>query len=162
MSPNIVDKRPGTPPENSGEAKFNPFQPEMPRIPGVSDGSRHASKGLNVQKQSRLPQILAIVAVVLVLSGVAFWWFRNKLRSSDVASVGPESSEQNSSAPSTVFSNPVATVHDGPSMAGTVEELSKPWSAKKFSFIKPITHESVDAMVIRLPSGELWAFSLQA
>jgi hypothetical protein len=46
-------------------------------------------------------------------------------------------------------------------VAATVEELSKPWAAKKFTFVKPVTQENIPAMVIRLPSGGLWAFSLQ-
>jgi hypothetical protein len=46
-------------------------------------------------------------------------------------------------------------------VAATIEELSKPWAARKFTFIKPVTQESIPAMVVRLPSGGLWAFSLQ-
>jgi len=49
---------------------------------------------------------------------------------------------------------------DGPTVAATAEELARPWSAKQFTFVKPLTHEKVDAMVIRLPGGRLWAFAL--
>jgi hypothetical protein len=46
-------------------------------------------------------------------------------------------------------------------LAATVDELSKPWAAKKFTFVKPLLQEKINAMVIRLPSGGLWAFALQ-
>lgn len=162
MSPNIIDKRPSTPLGNSGENKFKPFQPEMPRIPGVSDGSRHAARGLDTASDSKLPQILIVAVVVLAIVGAAFLWARKKLRASIAASTDPEISENSSPPPPAIFSNPVAPIRDGPSVAGTVDELSKPWASRKFNFVKPITHESVDAIVIRLPSGEFWAFSLQA
>jgi hypothetical protein len=162
MSPNLIVKRPTAPPENSGENKFNPFQPEMPRIPGVSDGSRHATQGLNNSSKNRLPQILAIAAAVLLIIAAVFWWSRNKLRASSNASMNPEIPEQTLPSPTASFPSPIQSVHEGPSVAGTVEELSKPWAAKKFTFVKPITHENIDAMVMRLPNGELWAFSLQA
>ena len=42
-----------------------------------------------------------------------------------------------------------------------MDELSKPWAAKKFIFVNPLTLENIHAMVIRLPGGEYWAFSLQ-
>jgi hypothetical protein len=50
---------------------------------------------------------------------------------------------------------------DGPAIIATAEELSKPWSSKTFIFAKPLSSESINAMVIRLPGGGLWAFSLQ-
>ena len=46
-------------------------------------------------------------------------------------------------------------------MAATAEELSKPWASKTFNFVKPLTHENLNAIVIRLPGGGLWAFALQ-
>jgi hypothetical protein len=54
----------------------------------------------------------------------------------------------------------VSAAPTGPTVAGTVDELSKPWAAKKFTFVKPVTRENIPAMVVRLPGGELWAFSL--
>ena len=49
----------------------------------------------------------------------------------------------------------------GGNVVGTTDELSQPWSSKKFVFVKPFSRESVKAVAVRLPTGELWAFSLQ-
>jgi hypothetical protein len=151
------ESAPGAPVEN----KFNPFQPEMPQIPGVTDGSRHAKHGLDGPDTQRLTQI-AIIAVVLVLIvGAGFWWFRIKMRAATSPSAETEAAEQAASTSAPALPIPITPIHDGPSVAATVDELSKPWAAKKFNFVKPITQENINAIVIRLPSGELWAFSLQ-
>jgi hypothetical protein len=161
MSPNLIVKTPDTPPESPEKNQFNRFQPEMPRIPGVSDGSRHADQGLNNPGNNRMPQIVAIAATVLLIIAGIFWWSRSKSRGATSASTDPEVPEETSSVPAASFSTP-QPVHEGPTVAATVDELSKPWAAKQFNFVKPITHENIDAMVIRLPGGDLWAFSLQA
>lgn len=165
MAPNLTEKRPASPPESAGPAKFNPMQPEMPRIPGVSDGSRRLNaQPENSSKSEPAPirQIALIVAAVISIGLAIFMWSRYKSHSSSSASADPEIADQTTSAPAPVFSVPSPTAHDGPILVATVEELAKPWSAKKFNFVKPITHENIDAIVVRLPSGELWAFSLKA
>jgi hypothetical protein len=58
--------------------------------------------------------------------------------------------------------------HAGPVEVAGLEELSKPWSSKKFLFHQRLSSEVVPAMVVRLPGGaanrtsSYWAFSLQA
>jgi hypothetical protein len=162
MAPNVTEKRPPASPETPGQKQFNRFQPEMPRIPGVSDGSQPVHLDPVDSDKSKLAPILAIVAVVLLIVVAVFWWSRIKSRSASGAAVDPETADPTASTPLPAFPAPSAAIHDGPSAAGTIEQLAKPWSAKKFSFVKPITHENIDAMVVRLPTGELWAFSLQA
>jgi hypothetical protein len=165
MAPNLTEKRPPSPPESAGPTKFNPFHPEMPRIPGVSDGTQRANRELDNSGDNRSApnlQIVVIVAVVVSVGLAVFLWSRFRSRSASGASADPEISGQTTSAPPPAFAIPAPVVHDGPSSAGTVEQLAKPWSAKKFNFVKPITHENIDAIVVRLPSGELWAFSLNA
>ena len=110
----------------------------------------------------RLTQIAATAAVVFLIAGAILLWSRSKSRGPSSASTDPEIAEGTSSTPAVNFTNPVPPVREGPTVAATVEELSKPWAAKQFNFVKPFTHEKIDAMVMRLPSGELWAFSLQA
>ena len=56
---------------------------------------------------------------------------------------------------------PSLSLSDGSVQVARVEDLAKPWSAKKFTFVKPFNHQSVDAMAIRLPGGALWGFALQ-
>jgi len=162
MSPKPIVKPPDAPPENPEQNKFRPFQPEMPRIPGVSDGSRRANPGSRSPGNNRMPQIAAIAAAILLISAGIVWWSRSKSRVSTGASTDLEIPEETSAPPAANFSNPATDVHEGPTVAGTVEELSKPWAANKFKFVKPFTREIIDAMVIRLPGGDLWAFSLQA
>jgi hypothetical protein len=162
MPPKPIVKPPDDPLASPEQNKLRPFQPEMPRIPGVSDGSRRANPESRNPGDNRMPQIVAIAAAVLLICAGIFWWLKNKSRAPASASADPEIPEETSPPPAANFSNPTTDVQEGPTVAGTVEELSKPWSAKKFKFVKPFTHEVIDAMVIRLPGGDLWAFSLQA
>jgi hypothetical protein len=40
--------------------------------------------------------------------------------------------------------------------------MAKTWSAKRFMFRDPMTHQNAPAMVVRLPRGDYWGFSLLA
>lgn len=145
--------------EKPAENKFKPFQPEMPQIPGVTDGSRHAKQGLNANHSQKLLQIGAMLIAVVFVGALIMWWAKTK--TSGVASPAPDGDSADRTVPAPPIPSPVAAVPEGPIVAATVEELSKPWSAKKFAFVKPFTRENVNAMVIRLPGGGLWAFSLK-
>jgi hypothetical protein len=150
---------PAEPPDKPVENKFDPFRPEMPQIPGVSQGSRQsnlASSGLDTQ---RLLQIGGIVLAVLLIGAVIFWRVRSRPPGAGNAASNAEVVEENLPAPP--LPNPVATDQEGPTVAATVDQLSKPWDAKKFTYVKVITQEHIDAMVVRLPGGELWGFSRQ-
>ena len=140
-------------------AKFDPMRPEMPNIPGISHPApgreRSGFSGIDPQ---RLPQIVGIAVAALLAAGV-FWWIRNRPRADVNPSSDSEIADQNSPVPDVPA--PTPQFHEGPTVAATVEELSKPWAAKKFTFVNPLTQESTPAMVIRLPNGEYWAFSLQ-
>lgn len=48
-----------------------------------------------------------------------------------------------------------------PGPIARVDELTNAWSSKRFAFHDPVTSESVPAMLVRLPRGEYWAFSLR-
>ena len=151
------DQKPGN--------KFDPFHPEMPKIPGVSAGSLPAGRAprerafnSNFDSQ-RIVQIGGGVAAVLLLGGLIFWWASSKGRGP--AALPADAAVVDQPVPSPPVPNLRTPIHDGPTEAATAEELSKPWSAKKFTFVKPITQENIDAIVIRLPSGGLWAFALQ-
>ena len=134
------------------------MRPEMPQIPGVSQSSGRASSGSGGIDSKRLTQIGGIAAAALVLAGL-FWWIRSKPRATGNPSNDSEVA-QDSSAPAVPA--PTPQFGDGPTVAATVDELSKPWAAKKFTYVDSLTQEHTAAMVIRLPNGEYWAFSLQA
>ena len=152
-------KPPEVSPEKPAENKFDRFHPEMPTIPGVGPGSRHARRGLGGIDPQRLLQIGGAVAVVLFIGVVIFWWTRSKASRKADPNTDSEVAEQ--SMPTPPPANAIEPAHDGPTVAATVDELSKPWAAKKFTFANPITLEHINSMVIRLPGGGLWAFSLQ-
>ena len=146
-------------------SKFDPFHPEMPKIPGVSAVSRSTGQATREREfnsnfdPQRLMLICGGIAAVLLLGGLSFWWASGRNRGP--AAQPADATAVDQPAPSLPVPNLRTPVHDGPTEAATAQELSKPWSAKKFTFVKPITMENIDAIVIRLPSGGLWAFALQ-
>lgn len=144
---------------NPAEKKIDRFNPGMPSIPGVSHESAKAGRGSSGMDTQFLLQIGGI-AFAVVLIGVVIYW-RTASRSRATAKSSPVSDVAEQAAPAPPPPAPVATIHDGPTIAASVDELSKPWDAKKFTYANSLTQENVDAMVIRLPGGALWAFSLQ-
>jgi hypothetical protein len=102
-------------------------------------------------------------AVLVLLGGIVFWTVhsmgRPAARASEVAEALP-------AGPIDV--SPVAVPAAGPVKAATLEELANPWSSREFTFVDPITHSAVPAIVVHLPAGaanssaSYWAFSLQA
>lgn len=125
--------------------------PVMPRIPGVSDKPAAA--------QFQLKPLIAVIVAALVCAGGFAVWLSHRRQADQkalaaAATAAPEVSISDSS--------PTATTQIDPDVIGTVDELAKAWSSKKFNFVDPQSHDSAPAMVIRLPgTGEsFWAFSL--
>jgi hypothetical protein len=151
-----VERKPSVPkPEN----KVDRFHPGMPSIPGVSNASSNASRGGSGMDTQLLLQIGGMAAAVVLVGALFYWWATSRSRSAAKPAADPDAAEQ--AVPVTPEPAPIAPVHEGPSLAASVDELSKPWDAKKFNFFNNITHQNIDAMVIRIPGGALWAFSLQ-
>ena len=160
MPVKLPTKTPDAPPDKPAENKFDPFRPEMPTIPGVGQGRRQAGRGRGGFDAQRLLQIGGIAVAVVLIGAVLFWWVKSKSHGeARSSSSGADATEQ--VAPATPLSNLIPAAHEGPTLAATLDELSKPWAAKKFTFVNPLTLENIPAMVIRLPGGEYWAFSLQ-
>jgi hypothetical protein len=150
-------KPPGTI-SNKPDTKLNRFQPDMPQIPGVPT-ARGARPGLGSRK---LAKTGGIVAATLLI-GIAFLWWMRGISKRANQSPSPETAVAESSLPTASLSAPPSAAPAGAdaTVAATAEELSKPWAAKPFTFVNPATHENVEAMVIRLPGGNLWSFALQ-
>jgi hypothetical protein len=146
-SPSAVAEKPAPP-------KFDAFHPSMPQVPGVNEASTSPRRARN----RRLMQIGGIVAAGLVI-GLAVLWRMNSTPEAAKGSPIPEDATVDPIVPA--LPSPVPAVRQATSAAATVEELSKPWASKKFTFVNPVTNASVDAIVIKLPSGAMWAFSLQ-
>ena len=153
-------KPPEPPPDKIAEKKPSRFQAEMPQIPGVAPGSASsAGRGSSGPDMQLLLQIGGIAAIVAMLGGIIFWWAVKPRGVAKTASPDGDTTQQ--SAPAPPLPDAAAPAPGGPTIAATVEELSKPWSAKKFTYTDSVTYEKTPAMVIRIPGGELWAFSLQ-
>jgi hypothetical protein len=159
MPVKLPTKPTDAPPEKPVENKFDPFRPEMPQIQGVGHGPLQSARVSGGLDTLRLMQIGGIVGAVVLIGAIILWWVRSKPHGTGNSSTDAEVADQPVPAPP--MPNPATEVQEDINVAATVDELSKPWAAKKFNFVKPFTRENIAAMVIRLPGGELWAFSLQ-
>jgi len=152
-----VENKPGEnkPAENTSRR----FRPDMPQIPGVGQDFQPPTQGPGGLDSQRLLLIAGIAAAVILLGAILLWRGRSK----PDAAANPISNAETAEtpAPPDALPTPAAQPFDGTTVAATVGELSKPWSAKQFTFVKPFTRENIPAMVVRLPGGSLWAFSLQ-
>jgi hypothetical protein len=149
------------------EKKVDPFKPQQPSIPGVSPGEGKAKPEApptpesHVAPQQEKPHPTKLIAILGVCALVIFvsllFWIRSSLQKpmpapADAAGASP-------AAPS-VVPKPAASLPVGPGPVATADELAKTWSAKRFLFRNSVTGAPEPAMVVRLPRGELWGFSL--
>lgn len=106
-------------------------------------------------KNYKLP--IAIAAGVLIVLAIAgsLWKSRSSAAADSVAP--PATTEPVAAAPpvATHANRPVA-----PGVIATTDELAEPWASKEFVFHDELTSQFVPAMVVRLPRGGYWAFSL--
>jgi hypothetical protein len=165
MSVKLPTNPPDTPVEKSVKGKFDPFHPEMPQIPGVHRGSSEIPREAPREPEpsgvspQRLIQAGGIAVAVLLIGVVIFWWGGRRHGKSEAVSSDSEVPEATVPAPPLPKLN--LAPQGGSNVVATVDELSKAWATKKFTFVKPVTQENIPAMAVRLPGGELWAFSLQ-
>ena len=152
MPVDSANKPPATSPE-----KLDRFRTDMPQIPGVHSARPSASIKADGANSRRLMQIGGLAAAFLLLGMVFLWWIKRS--SHGAAETLASETAAETYAPSIAAANEAAT--DGPIVAATAAELARPWSAKQFTFVKPLTQEKLAAMVIRLPGGRLWAFAIR-
>ena len=150
----------------------NPFRPEQPNIPGVVKKVtvEHAAEALTSEAASlpsklsstQMPPLWVILSATGVLGVclLAVWWThgtsaKEKSASEPVAVAIPASGAD--SAPAKAPGKLVV----GPGEIATTTELGKEWSSKKFIFRDPLTSQESPAMVVHLPGGVYWGFSLR-
>jgi hypothetical protein len=103
---------------------------------------------------------LAVVVVcAFIMSLGIFYWMRSSSSrgNSRIAEAAPIPASETSAESSKV----VEQLPLGPGPVATTTELTGAWSSKRFLFRDPVTNEPVPAMVVRLPQGQLWGFSLR-
>lgn len=164
MPTEIPKKSPAAPTakdaNKSADKSFNRFRPEMPKIPGVESARMPAPVRPNDSNTQRFFLILGSAVAVVAIVAAIFWWVKTAERKSvNFDSAEPALAEPAALPPSSP--TPADPAQAGPVATLTVDQLPTPWTSKKFVFVKPLTHENIDAMVIRLPGGGLWAFAVQ-
>ncbi|HXO87566.1 MAG TPA: hypothetical protein VN885_02885 [Candidatus Acidoferrales bacterium] len=152
--------------------KLDPFKPQQPTIPGVEPQPERArpeasaAPALEPRREvaaapvshAAQPKIIlivlgAVVAVVLV-GGLILW---GKVSSSKAIPVSADTTAPSDPPPPA----PAAPSEPmGPGAIATVGELAKPWASKHFQYRNYVSGQLEPAMVVHLPHGEYWGFSL--
>ena len=150
------------------EKKIDPFKPQQPNIPGVLPSEpkvkaeAHEAPETSVEPQQKEPPpiktliAVAVAVALLTFAGLVYWHKSSALKpaqaSADSAEAAPATT---AAAPKSAPSLPV-----GPGTIATTEELAKPWASKRFIYRSLLSGRDEPAMVVRLPRGEYWGFSL--
>jgi hypothetical protein len=149
------------------EKKIDPFKPQQPSIPGVLPSESKAKpeatpppefSGAPQQKAPPPIKLIAMAAIgaFIILVGLILW---SRGSSPKPATTSANTAEAPAAAPSEV-PKPVEHLPVGPGPIATTSDLAKAWSAKRFLFQNPIMNRTEPAMVVRLPGGGYWGFSL--
>lgn len=166
--------------------KVDPFKPAQPHIPGVETPAMHdgehggpgndaPSHGLlraainrHLPDSADLKLLWVGITLASALATGALL-FSHAHAKNPFAGSGP-AAVQATSAPAEA-AKPRKTAENvpgldgklpvGPGAVATTAEVAKPWSSKRFYFRDPVTSKPVPAMLVRLPGGTLWAFSLR-
>jgi hypothetical protein len=150
-------------------SKHDLFKPAQPNIPGLNTAPKTAEPAaadpvgtvFDPARQARarvlpIPWIAGASAVVVLGLAVAMW----SARPSKPAAVSAAPAiDLPATAP--VAAAPAIKLPIAPGPVATTDDLSKPWSARKFIFENPATRESSTAMVVHLPGGTYWAISME-
>jgi hypothetical protein len=156
------------------DKKVDLFKPQEPVIPGVPPASEKPQKPAQPPAQTRVasnarPRVapdgrgkiigVAVGIGVVFLAGIILLPGRHAPAQPNLA-VTPEASTPAAPDPE-AKSEAAEKLLVGPGPVATTAELAKPWSEKEFLFRGPFSAEPVPAMVVRLPGGQLWGFSLR-
>lgn len=148
------------------DKKLDPFKPQQPRIPGVSERVRAAQKYAppvsaipsKPDKQDGLPTVwVAVIVLACFLCVGVAWWSHRSFAKEPAMPIRIE-------VPAAVVQpkpEPVAKLPVGPGEIATTTQLERVWSSQRFIFHDVLTSEQVPAMVVHLPNGVYWGFSLR-
>jgi hypothetical protein len=148
-----------------GYKSWDPLSAAQPRIPGVPKPAQPVQTvapdppakppARQAQSQQTYFWIGGGAAALILVIGV-LWWMLGSQRPVQpvVAAETPATNVQPAPPP------PKITLPDAPGVVATTEELSKTWSAQKFTYHYG-SGDIAPAMVVRLPGDTFWAFSLR-
>ena len=108
-------------------------------------------------KPYRTPALIGVGLLVVLGIANSLWQTRRSAANDAPASVAAPATD---AAPADAPSAPPQHQPIAPGVIATAEELAQPWAAKAFIFHNETTSQFVPAMVVRLPSGGYWGFSL--
>jgi hypothetical protein len=160
---------------------LDPFKPAQPRIPGVSAPEEKAPESAEPEEAYVSPGFIAPTAgesndnppqlkllwVGLALAGAlttAFLLFGLKQKAALPARPALIAEPAKSATP--ISESPADSraldpkLPVGPGAIATKAQLSKLWAASRFYYRDPVTLKHLPAMVVHLPGGAFWGFSL--
>jgi len=145
------------------------FKPKQPSIPGVAaDAAKSKPPEQPPTVYEPAPRrhapsqhmiwVVAAVVTVCSMGGALLVW--NVVSSLNAR----RSAAEPMTAATTITAEPWKPpkgLPAGPGPVATTVELAKTWASKRFVFPDSVTADPVQAMVVHLPDGSYWAFSLR-
>lgn len=137
------------------------FSAEMPNIPGVTGATAQEKQA---RTRTNWGRAAVAIGALLVLGSVGAWLMTRSTHHEAEAAVPvlqPSPAVDELPAPS-------ATRAPVNNEIGTVEQFSAPWSAKKFTYTRPLNGQQIPAIAIRLPgtnghtASSFWVILLKA
>jgi hypothetical protein len=98
---------------------------------------------------------VAIGFIVAVALGVAYWSLRSDSKPRADSDASPVAS-----APAVGIAGHARNLPVGPGIIGSIKDVEKPWSSKQFLFRSDLSSQPVPSLVVHLPNGQYWGFSM--
>lgn len=135
------------------ESAAGKFAAAQPKIPGVPDAAARAAVG--TRKFSSPAWLFSAICGVLAIGVIGA--FLMMAKKSHTAAVAAETMPH--AAP--ILPTPSVPIPTAPGEIARTSELARAWSAKRFNYVNPLTKVEIPAMVVRMPGGSYWGFSLR-
>jgi hypothetical protein len=146
-------------PDDQKTNAFKPAQPSIPGVPSEAQKSGPADPPTSWRGRRSLSPTWIVAAAVAALSvgGALLAWHRSPSPPPAAATEPPAAAPVNA----VPAGEPREDLPVGPGPIATTEQLVKPWASRRFLFPDSVSADPVPAMVVHLPGGSYWAFSLR-
>jgi hypothetical protein len=140
---------------------LDPFKPAQPRIPGVSAPEEKLPESGESEEAYVSPGFIPPSSSVSNDNppSLKLLWVGLKQKAAP-AKPALIAEPAKSATPITESPTVDAKLPVGPGAVATKAQLSKPWAASRFYYRDPVTLKRLPAMVVHLPGGSFWGFSL--